>query len=156
MLNSFSFALLIGMHVCPTWDEQFGRQRIRFRRTFSISEYPVPPYHLTTGIRLACIKQERLQLALVGTEAFYPVKTFANPMHLSVWIRCFLVGIWIWAGQSLFILQYTRKSLKCMCCDLWTLKKLDFMLYRVRYYGTVPGTYTLKMLLSDSDWAKIL
>ncbi len=39
---SFSFASLIGMHVCPTWDEQFGRQRIRFRRTFSTSEYPVP------------------------------------------------------------------------------------------------------------------
>ncbi len=42
LLTSLSFVPLIGMHVFLTWDEQFGRQRIRFRRTFSISEYPVP------------------------------------------------------------------------------------------------------------------
>ncbi len=83
MLNSLCFAPLIGMHVCPTWDEQFGRQRIRFRRTCSISEYVSRyPYQLTN--KLVCIKRYCLQLALGGTEALYIVKAFSNPMRLSL------------------------------------------------------------------------
>jgi hypothetical protein len=113
MLTSFSFAPLIGMHVCPTWDERFGRQRIRFRRNFSTSEYGTGtryPYHLT--IERACIKQYRLQLALGGTEALYIVKTFSNTMRLSL-------GSAISFSEpepdkSLFILQRKCNSIKCL------------------------------------------